>query len=78
MVAFSATLTTPAVVPAQLAVVWSLPLRGRLRGAYPHRQHGITSGRPIYIGSTLDVSWRNFCRPTAEAERRAGTHDVAG
>ena len=51
---FSATLTTPAVVPAQLAVVWSLPLRGRLRGL-AHRQHGITSGRPIYIGSTLDV-----------------------
>jgi hypothetical protein len=60
MVAFSATLTTPAVVPAQLAVVWSLPLRGRLRGAYPHRQHGITSGRPIYIGSTLDVRGATF------------------
>src|SRR5258708_39576463 len=64
-VAFSATLTTPAIVPAQLAVVWSLPLRGRLRGAYPHRQHGITSGRSYLHRINPRCSWRNFCRPTA-------------
>jgi len=69
-VAFSATLTTPAVVPAQLAVVWSFPLHGQLRGAYPHRQHGITSGRPIYIGSTLHVRGATFAPPQPLA--RAG------
>ncbi len=30
--AFSATFTTPAVVPAQLAAVWNLPLRGGSEG----------------------------------------------
>src|SRR5262249_22201900 len=45
--AFSATLTTPAVVPAQLAVVWSLLLIDRrLRGAYPHHQRSTLSGPP--------------------------------
>ena len=39
------------------------PLRGRLRGAYPHRQHGITFGRPIYIGSTF-VFVAQLCPPT--------------
>ena len=52
-VAFSVTFTTPAVVPAQLTAVCSLPLRERLRRAYLHHQrstalvlrylHGFTS-----------------------------------
>src|SRR5215469_4231902 len=50
-IAFSATFTTPAVVPAQLAVVCSLPLHERLRRAYLHHQRSMALVLPIYIGS---------------------------
>jgi hypothetical protein len=40
-IAFSVTFTTPAVVPAQLTAVCSLPLRGRLRRAYLHHQRSM-------------------------------------
>jgi len=42
-IAFSVTFTTPAVVPAQLTAVCSLPLRERLRRAYLHHQRSIAS-----------------------------------
>src|SRR6266480_6930493 len=41
--AVSATFTTPAMVPAQLAAVWNLRLRGGSAGACPHRQRSIPS-----------------------------------
>jgi hypothetical protein len=50
-IAFSMTFTTPAVVPAQLMAVCSLPLRERLRRAYLHHQRSIALVLPIYIGS---------------------------
>jgi len=50
-IAFSATFTTPAVVPAQLAAVCSLPLHERLRRAYLHHQRSMALVLPIYIAS---------------------------
>src|SRR5215471_6205181 len=62
--AFSATLTTPAVVPAQLAVVWSLLLIGDSGGPTP-----ITNAAPCRVlhlhQSHLPGSRRNKCRPMA-------------
>src|SRR5215469_7240496 len=62
--AFSATLTTPAVVPAQLAVVWSLLLIGDPGGPTP-----ITNAAPCRVlhlhQSHLPGSRRNNCRHSA-------------
>src|SRR5215472_11656998 len=62
--AFSATLTTPAVVPAQLAVVWSLLLIGDPGGPTP-----ITNAAPCRVlhlhQSHLPGSRRTNCRQSA-------------
>jgi hypothetical protein len=73
-IAFSVTFTTPAVVPAQLTAVCSLPLRERLRRAYLHHQrstalvlrylHGFTS---TFVAQTL---FEPACRVRHERPRR--------
>src|SRR5215472_7280864 len=71
--AFSATLTTPAVVPAQLAVVWSLLLIGDSGGPSP-----ITNAAPCRVlhlhQSHLPGSRRNQCRRNAHPRGRDSAH----
>ena len=54
-VAFSATLTTPAIVPAQLRWFGASPCAGDSGGPTPIANMASLPVVPIYIGSTLDV-----------------------
>jgi hypothetical protein len=54
--AFSATLTTPAHSPTQLAVVCDLPLHGRSRRAHLHHRCSTASKAPVfYTGTSFSV-----------------------
>ena len=58
--AFSATLTTPAVVPAQLAVVWTLILQSGSEGPSPHLfcSKAASSWLCYIVASSFAPSWR--------------------
>src|SRR2546421_4458653 len=64
MCAFSATLTTTAHSPQQLAVVCNLPLRGRSRRTYLHHRCSTASSSIRLHRSLLQRSWHTVVRVT--------------